>query len=254
MSYLAYTYLIKCPNGKSYYGYRAANKTSPEDDLWKHYFTSSKVIQELREQYSDDEFIATIDKTFETAEEAYEYETKFLTENDCVKSDDWLNQQCFPVFQDNTGREFSEETKRKISESRKGQKNRLGRKHTEETKRKISEALKGQKNSLGRKHTEETKRKISESRKGQKNSLGRKHTEETKKKISEAKKGNNNCWGRKLTEETKRKISEARRGQRLSEEHKRKLSESQKGRKHTEETKKKMREAAARRRKNKQKD
>ena len=99
----AYTYIIKCPNGKSYYGYRYANKVSPEDDLWKIYFTSSKRIKELREQYGDAEFVASVDKTFKTAEEAYEYETKFLTENDCVHSDDWLNQQCFPVFADNRG-------------------------------------------------------------------------------------------------------------------------------------------------------
>jgi len=143
MKYLAYTYLIKCPNGKSYYGYRAANKTSPEDDLWQHYFTSSKVIQELREQYSDDEFIATVDKTFATAEEAFEYETKFLTENDCVKSDDWLNRQCFPMFNDNKGRkmpERSEEHRRKLSEAAKGNKNRLGMKHTEESKKKMRES------------------------------------------------------------------------------------------------------------------
>ena len=109
MTYDAYTYIIKCPNGKSYYGYRYANKVSPEDDLWKVYFTSSKRIKELREQYDDAEFVASVDKTFKTAEEAHEYETKFLMENDCVHSDDWLNEHCFPVFV------MTEETKKKIS-------------------------------------------------------------------------------------------------------------------------------------------
>lgn len=239
MKYLAYTYLIKCPNGKSYYGYRAANKTSPEDDLWQHYFTSSKVIQELREQYSDDEFIVTIDKTFETAEEAHEYETAFLTENDCVNSDDWLNQQCFPVFQDNKGKkkpEFSEEHRRKLSEAK------MGKKLSEETKKKIGEALKGKEIS------EETRRKMSEA------SKRRKHTEESKKKMSEARKG------REFSEETRRKISESLKGRRKperSKEHRRKISETLRGRKHSEETKKKMREShrkAWARRKNKQKD
>jgi len=225
MKYLAYTYLIKCPNGKSYYGYRAANKTSPEDDLWQHYFTSSKVIQELREQYSDDEFIATVDKTFATAEEAFEYETKFLTENDCVKSDDWLNRQCFPMFNDNKGRKMPE--------------------RSEEHRRKLSEAHKGKKLS------EEHRRKLSEAHKGKKLS------EEHKRKVSEAQKG------REFSEETRRKISEANKGKKLperSEEHRRKLSEAAKGNKnrlgmkHTEESKKKMRESrrkAAARRKNK---
>ena len=220
MSYLAYTYLIKCPNDKFYYGYRSANQTSPEDDLWNHYFTSSKVIQELREQYSDDEFIATIDKTFETAEEAYEYEKNFLTENDCVKSDDWLNQQCFPVFADNKGKKKPE--------------------RSEEHRRKLSEAMKGKKRS------EEHRRKLSEATKGRRNpNYGKKCSEETKKKISESLKG------REFSEETKRKISEAMKGKKRSEEHQRKLNEANRGRKHSEETKKKLSEAmkAIRRRK-----
>jgi len=41
------------------------------------------------------------------------------------------------------GRVYSEETKRKISESNKGKKTWLGRHHTEETKRKLSELHKG---------------------------------------------------------------------------------------------------------------
>ena len=199
MKYLAYTYLIKCPNDKSYYGYRSANKTSPEDDLWKHYFTSSKAIQELRKQYGDDQFIATIDKTFATAEEAYEYETKFLTENDCVKSDDWLNRQCFPMFNDNKGRkmpERSEEHRRKLSEAHKG------KKLSEEHKRKVSEAQKG------REFSEETRRKISEANKGKKLP---ERSEEHRRKLSEAAKGNKNRLGMKHTEESKKKMRESRR-------------------------------------------
>jgi len=193
MSYLAYTYLIKCPNGKSYYGYRAANQTSPEDDLWKHYFTSSKVIQELREQYGDDQFIATIDKTFATAEEAYEYETKFLKENDCARSDEWVNQACFPMYN------MTEETKKKMSESHKGMK--LSKEHA----RNISEGLKGWAGGMkGKNHSEESKKKLSDIQKGSNNSFyGKKHSEETKKKMREASKG------RKHTEETKKKLREA---------------------------------------------
>lgn len=195
MTYDAYTYIIKCPNGKSYYGYRSANKVSPEDDLWKVYFTSSKRIKELREQYDDAEFVASVDKTFKAAEEAHEYETKFLTENDCVHSDDWLNEHCFPVFADNTGSKRTEKTKKKMSESQ------MGRKHTEESKKKISEAKKGVKLS------DEHRKSIGESKKGENNpNFGKKRTEETKKKMSEAKKG------KKLTEKTKKKLSEAMKG------------------------------------------
>jgi len=199
---LSYTYLIKCPNGKSYYGYRSANQTSPEDDLWKHYFTSSKVIQELREQYSDDEFIATVDKTFTSADGARAYEENFLRKNNCVRSDEWLNRG-------NAGKDFftkghSDETRRKLSEASKG------RKHTEETRRKMCEAQKG------KKHTEETRRKLSEAAKNK--------SAEHRRKLSEAAKG------RKLSDETKRKLSEINRGKKLSDEHRRKISEAGKKR------------------------
>jgi hypothetical protein len=163
----AYTYIIKCPNGKSYYGFRSANKVSPEDDLWKVYFTSSKRIKELRMQYDDAEFVASVDKTFKSAEEAHEYETKFLTENDCVHSDDWLNQHCFPVFA------MTEKTKKKISESLKGEKNPMfGRAVSDEHRKKISEAKKGVK------FSDASKKKMSEAHKG------KKLTEKTKKKMS----------------------------------------------------------------------
>jgi hypothetical protein len=177
--YDAYTYIIKCPNGKSYYGYRSANRVSPEDDLWKVYFTSSKRIKELREQYDDAEFDASVDKTFKTAEEAHEYETKFLTENDCVHSDDWLNEGCFPVFV------MTDETKKKLSEAQKG------KKLSDDTKKKMSEAHKGMKAS------DDTKKKLSEAHKGVKLS------DEHRKNISEGRKG------MKASDDTKKKISEA---------------------------------------------
>jgi len=76
-----------------------------------------------------------------------------------------------------TGFKFSEESKKRMSESQKektGEKNSFyGRKHTEESKKKMSEKAKN------RKVSEETKLKMSKSRKG------RKHTEESKKKMSE---------------------------------------------------------------------
>lgn len=92
------------------------------------------------------------------------------------------------------GRELSDETRRKISESMKGIK------RSEETKRKISESLKGNEYNLGKKLSDEHKQKISANHVGM---LGKFHTEETKKKISDFNKGKH------LTDETKQKMSES---------------------------------------------
>ena len=214
-----YTYHIKCPNGKQYYGYRYSNKVSPSEDLWKVYFTSSKLIKELREQVCDDsQFIATVDKVFETSDDARAYEEKYLIENNCVESDDWLNrvnwghkwhyrpeteeelrvvsERMKKYYKENphpwTGKNHSEETKEKIRAIR------TGTKATEEAKRNLSAALSGSGTGMyGRKHSEETKEKIRAKAKGRKGSgmygktawnKGKKRSEETKRKISESNK------------------------------------------------------------------
>ena len=75
----------------------------------------------------------------------------------------------------------SEETRQKISEATKGEKNPMyGKTHTEETRQKLRESHKGKHQS------KETRQKISESRKG------KHHSEETRQKISDNKKGRKN--------------------------------------------------------------
>lgn len=65
-----------------------------------------------------------------------------------------------------TGRKRAEETKRKMSEARKGEKNcNFGKPMAEETKRKISEKLKG------RKLSAEVRKKMSEARKNRKENI-----------------------------------------------------------------------------------
>jgi hypothetical protein len=92
-----------------------------------------------------------------------------------VLSEEWKRK----ISESNKGKIFSEESRKKMSKAKIGRK---GFSHTEETKRKISEAGKGLKKPP---HTEEAKRKISEaSKKVQRGP----HTEETKRKISETKK------------------------------------------------------------------
>lgn len=110
------------------------------------------------------------------------------------------------------GHIISEETRQKMSESKKGEKNSFYGKHfSEESKKKLSNALKGkmagEKNPFyGQKHSEETKQKLSEyaaARIGELNPNYGNH----------ALAGENHPWyGKHLPEETKRKISEARKG------------------------------------------
>lgn len=87
----------------------------------------------------------------------------------------------------------SEETRKKLSEARKGENNpNYGKPLPEETKRKLSEVKKG------KTHSEETRKKMSESRKGEKHPMYGKCGE------------NNPNYGKHRSEETKKKMSESR--------------------------------------------
>jgi len=120
--------------------------------------------------------------------------------------------------------------------------------HSKETKQKIAEKLKGNKNMLGKKHSEESKKKMSEKSKNMSDDIrlkmslaakGRKHSEESKKKMSESK--------LKMSDETRKKMSDARKGKKASDETRKKLSESKKGIMRTESQIKKQRESLKKR-------
>jgi very-short-patch-repair endonuclease len=127
------------------------------------------------------------------------------------------------------GKPLSEETKRKISEARKGK----GHPHTEESIRKIREAQIGIPKK-GHPHTEEHKAYMREVMKGK--NVGKVHSEEQNRKASEANKG------RKFSEETLQKRSKKLKGRVIAEETRQKISETKRGAKQSEETKQKRRE------------
>lgn len=92
-----------------------------------------------------------------------------------------------PMFK---GHRHSEETKKRMSESRKGSRNANYGNHykrSKELRERHSKLMSGKGNPMyGKKHSEETRRKISESRKGQESNFkGKSHTEENKRKFSE---------------------------------------------------------------------
>ncbi|APC25634.1 GIY-YIG catalytic domain-containin endonuclease [Only Syngen Nebraska virus 5] len=101
-----------------------------------------------------------------------------------------------------------EEVKQKMSEAQIGEKNPMyGKEHTEESKKKISES------NTGKTRTEESKKKISEARIGMifsedhkkkisESNTGKTRTEESKKKISEAHKGDKNHRSKKVYQYT----------------------------------------------------
>jgi len=75
----------------------------------------------------------------------------------------------------------SEEYRRKISESQRGERhNMYGKHHSEESRRKNSEAH------LGKRHSEQSRKRMSEARAGEKHYMyGKRHSEKTRKKMSE---------------------------------------------------------------------
>lgn len=80
-------------------------------------------------------------------------------------------------MRDRKSRVVSEETRRKLSESKIGNTNWLGKHHSEETKRKMSESAKVRKTNPfeGKTHSDESKRKMSKSARNRgSNTKGRK--------------------------------------------------------------------------------
>lgn len=157
---LPYTYHIFCTTTQQhYYGSRYSRNCSP-NDLWTTYFTSSRVVKRLIEQYGPGAFEVEIRRTFQTREQAIDWEFRVLTRLNAANREDWINQhngkgRVRSGFRD---RKHTEESKRKIGQSKIGRKrpdlserNRrqnpavIGRVLSEETKRKIGLANKGKK-------------------------------------------------------------------------------------------------------------
>jgi hypothetical protein len=143
--------------------------------------------------------------------------------NKIFESDDEaevLNKEMFFIYECGTYHHIDGIKKGNLLNLTKGGEGTSGYKLSNETRKRMSEAKKGKK-LLGHLVSDETKKKMSESQKGHQGYYKDKNlSDETKKKMSEAKKG------KKFTDEHKRKLSESLLGRKLSEEHKKAMSET----------------------------
>ena len=112
--YIPYTYLIGwTEHNRWYYGSKYGQDANPET-FWITYHTSSEYVRKFREQYGEPDVIQ-IRRTFTTAEEAGAWENKVLRKLDVLRQEHWLNQS--NGFPNVVYGEFSEEHRRKLSES-----------------------------------------------------------------------------------------------------------------------------------------
>lgn len=193
-----YTYfLYHKPTHKKYYGVRWAKGCMPED-LWTTYFTSSKYVKLLIQQYGKESFIFEIRKTFSDVNSAILWEKKVLRRLNVLTNEEWLNKNISGSIKNDVhpmlNRHHSLETKERIRNSK------LGRSLSAETKKKLSESHSGSNHwNYGKKWDKETIEKNRQSNitkrkefpelfKNPPSPKGRKHNDETKKRMSEARK------------------------------------------------------------------
>ena len=92
--YQPYTYLIAwTDHNVFYYGVRYSKKIEnklPDQDLWVDYFTSSKYVQEFREEHGEPDRIE-IRRVFDSAKKARDWEEKFLRKINAKQRSEWLN-------------------------------------------------------------------------------------------------------------------------------------------------------------------
>jgi hypothetical protein len=199
-----YTYLIKHkPTNTFYYGFRSANKKSPEEDLWHDYFTSSPKVKQLIAETGIDSFSVQVRKIFETKEDAVKWETAVLRRCKVLHSDNWINQNIagyiIPTEESNKkisdfhkGKPKSAEHKKNLSLSQKGKPKRSTAYQSEEYRKNMAVLKSGPGNArYGAVVSVETCKNISEAKKGKPaKNKGTAMSEEQKAKISATKKAN----------------------------------------------------------------
>jgi hypothetical protein len=216
LSRLPYFYIIQhIASGVYYVGYKCLKPDSLTFMTTGGYQTSSRTVKNIIAKEGLNSFRTVKIHHFETKEEAFKYETRFLKKVGVPYNPKFLNQHVANNF-GNAGKKLSEEAKAKIRESK------LGKKMSEEAKAKMR-GSKGSRGSLSKEH----KAKIRES------NLNRQFSEEHKAKLrgprvphSEEHKAKLRC---PRSAETKARMRESKLGKKLTEEHKAKIRASRLG-------------------------
>jgi group I intron endonuclease len=181
-------------NHKKYIGKKTSKKF-----LGTKYLGSGRLLVQAVKKYGEENFVVTMLDTADSLDELNEKEVYYIAKYNAQESNQFYNisrggLDGGPLFK---GHKHTEETKRKIGNSVRGEKNGyFGKKHSDEERARMSEKRKQ------RVTTEETRKKMSIARKGMK------FTEEHKRKISESQKGEKSKnYGKPLPDITKQKIS-----------------------------------------------
>ena len=145
-------------NGKSYVG-MTSQEPKYRWDNGKGYKNQPKIWADIQNSDWNSDWQHEILGKFENEQDALKYEAFWIAMLDTVRNG--YNSSTYSNYG------FTEETRKKISESMTGEKNPFyGKHHSEETRKKISESMTGEKNPLyGKHHSEDTKRKMSEAHK-----------------------------------------------------------------------------------------
>ena len=171
------------------YGYIYFTKNSINN---KKYLGSGKDLIPDIKKYSKENFEVYFWEYCRNQEELDTQEKYYIKKYNAVKDKMYYNILPGPCGWSMTGKTHSEETKKKMSEAKQGNKNhRFGKSPTLKTRNKLSEALKGEKSYLYKKVLSiETKKKMSLSKVGKNHpNFGKQLSEETKQKQSKAKLG-----------------------------------------------------------------
>ncbi len=229
-----FTYLIiNTINGHKYIGDHST------DDLDDNYLGSGIYLNRAKKKYGKANFKKEILEQFNTKEEAFNAQEKYIKKYNTLSPNGY---NISPKGGHLSKNSLSKDTKIKISDSLSGEKHfnygkktwMCGRKHSDETKKKMSEARKGKvPSNKGIKMSDEVKEKISSKLSGKNHpNWNKKLSEKTKKKISENNIGKHNF---NHTKETKDKISKnharVNLNKKLSKETRKKMSESHLGKK-----------------------